>query len=143
MKKVLTILVFLIIAACGDNSNSVEQKNNYTNDDWEKYSMDIQNTFNAKCPMMIDKETRLDNIVCLDKSVAYNFTLVNTLKSNLTDEDILDFKTKQAKLMNNLVKTNPNMSYIKQFNLRLDYLYSDNQKNFITMVSTSPNEYNN
>ena len=143
MKKGLTILVFLIIAACGDNSNSVEQKNNYTNDDWEKYSMYIQNTFNAKCPMMLDKETRLDNIVCLDKSVAYNYTLVNTLKSNLTDEDILYFKITQAKLMNNFVKTNPNMSYIKQFNLRLDYNYSDKDQKFITTVSTTPKEYNN
>ena len=105
--------------------------------------MYIQNTFNAKCPMMLDKETRLDNIVCLDKSVAYNYTLVNTLKSNLTDEDILDFKITQAKLMNNFVKTNPNISYIKQFNLRLDYNYSDKDQKFITTVSTTPKEYNN
>jgi|GEM_PF-2774349 len=143
MKKTTTLFIILSLAACGSNLSKVEQENNYTNDDWEKYSMNIQNTFNAKCPMMIDKETQLDNIVCLDKSVAYNFTLVNTLKSNLTDDDVLDFKIRQAKLMNNLVKTNPNLSYIKQFNLRLDYIYSDKDKNFITIVSTTPKEYNN
>ena len=141
MKKLILLAIIPLFLSCSGQTE--QEKNKYTVDDWKKYSLEIQNTFNSKCPMMIDKETRLDYIVCLDNSVIYNFTMVNIIKEDLGIEDIKAFNKTQKTAMTNLVKTHPVMTYVRDYQLELTYIYSDKEKTFVTLITTTPSQYNN
>jgi len=56
---------------------------------FDKAMMEAASELNKTCPIMVDKETRLDNTVAMPDNVfQYNYTLVNLEKSQINIDTI-------------------------------------------------------
>lgn len=83
----------------------------------------VANEFNKNCPMLVDKETRLDNLMAMPgKTLQYNYTLVNYNKA-----DIDTVKLKEAIMpgMVQMMKTSPELKYMRDNNVKMKYYYKD------------------
>jgi hypothetical protein len=106
---------------------------------FDKVLMDTASSLNENCPIMVDKETRLDNVMGLPDNVfQYNYTLVNW---NIDSIDIIEFeKSIQPQILNN-VKTNPDLATFRDNRTTLDYNYRDKNGVFVTRISITPADY--
>jgi len=94
---------------------------------------------NKKCPMMVDKITRLDNTVLLPGKVfQYNYTIISLDKSEI---DTNQFKKGMETNIINLVKTSPELKYIREHEGILVYNYKDKNGKFIVAVYATPDKY--
>jgi len=74
---------------------------------FDKAMAEAASELNEICPMMVDKETRLDNAVVLPGYIfQYNYTLVNLKKSDLDIEGFTNYL--RPTIVNN-VRTNPDL----------------------------------
>jgi len=100
-----------------------------------KISMEI----NKKCPMVVDKDTRLDNTnVLSNNTIQYNYTMVNLEKENV-DVKVLEENFTPILLEN--VKTNPSLKTFRDKNVTLSYYYKDKNGNFLLNYKATPELY--
>jgi hypothetical protein len=100
-----------------------------------KTSKDI----NAKCPIQIDKGTRLDNtVVLLGQLIQYNYSLINIEKKNT---DIETFKKKVEPMLLNYVKTNNGLKPLKERNIIISFNYKDKNGEFLFSYDIKPELY--
>lgn len=101
------------------------------------------NELNGQCPVMVDKETRLDNAqpMVKENTIRYNYTLVNREKRSFTD--LAKVKERMAPGLINIVKTNPDLEIYRQHNTTLEYYYKDKNGEFLFSVPVTPGLYNN
>ena len=96
---------------------------------------------NKSCPIMIDSETQLDNVVALPDNVfQYNYTLVNLLKSELS-VDVELIKAELKPEIVNEVKTNPDLAFYRQNKTTIKYLYKDKEGSFLMTIAVGPDLY--
>ena len=101
--------------------------------------MHAASEINKSCPMMVDRETRLDNTVAgSGKTLIYNYTLVNFTRAQI---DTTVFESSLKPRMINAVKTNTGMKYFRDNNVTLDYRYSDKDGVFVMDIKITPEEY--
>jgi hypothetical protein len=101
--------------------------------------MIVAEEVNKACPVVVDKETRLDNAVALpENTFQYNYTLVNVEKSDI---DTVGFKATMDPLILNQLKTNPQMKFFRDNKVTMNYLYKDKNGVFVSLISVSPDEY--
>ena len=106
---------------------------------FDKAMMKAASELNEVCPMMVDADTRLDNVVALPpNSFQYNYTLVNLSKSDVVVEE---FRTYMLPQLINNVKTNPDMSSFRKNMVTMIYVYKDKLGEHITKFTISPEEY--
>ncbi len=93
---------------------------------------------NKTLPMMVDKETRLDNTVAgLDKTIIYRYTLVNMNAADVPKDKLV------AAVRPGVVatyKTNDSMKEFRNNGVTMKYQYSDKGGVFITEFSVGPKD---
>jgi ribosomal protein L37E len=105
----------------------------------DKEMMKYASEFNKSCPIMIDAETRLDNIVSISSNtVLYNYSLINMDK---TDIDTVMMKSMLEPNMINLVKTNPDMKFFRDHKTTMKYSYKDKNGIYICAIAITPDKY--
>ena len=136
MKKLLFLLLFIPLVSC-----DFTQKKTYSSSDidFDTVLRRGAEKMNEMCPMMADKDTRMDNVVLLSNSrVLYNYTLINNLVSDFTDE-YLD--NEFATILVNRVKTNPGLSLWRENNVTFIYHYEDRKGVTIRQYVIRPENY--
>lgn len=100
----------------------------------------IASELNKSCPVFVDQETRLDNTTVLPNDIfQYNYTLVNY---NTTDVDTLAFKDMLEPTLLNIVKTNPDMKFVRDNKVTLSYYYKDKNGKYICRILLPYEKYN-
>ncbi|MBN9284567.1 MULTISPECIES: hypothetical protein [unclassified Flavobacterium] len=95
---------------------------------------------NRKCPVFVDKETRLDNANVLPNKVfQYNYTLVNLVKEQV---DVDEAQKVIAPNLINSVKTSPDMKKFRDNNVKLIYAYRDKNGKSLFKIFITPEMYN-
>jgi hypothetical protein len=106
---------------------------------FDKAMMQAASELNKTCPIMIDKETRLDNALALPGNVfQYNYTLVNAIKDSI---DIASFEEYMKPLITNMVKTNPDLKLYRDNEVTMTYYYKDMNGVFIAKISITKDLY--
>lgn len=105
----------------------------------DKVMMEYAGEINKSCPVMIDSETRLDNVMAFPENIfQYTYTLVNMEKSTV---DTLQLKNSVEPNIVNFVKTNPQMKYIRDKSVTVNYYYKDKKGKYLFMISVKPDQY--
>lgn len=106
---------------------------------FNKELVQIANEMNESCPIVVDSETRLDNVVALPNNVLqYNYTLVNYSQEQL-DPDQLKAGMEPGILAN--ASTNPDMKMFRDNKTTLSYYYSDKNGAFVMKLVITPEMY--
>jgi len=106
---------------------------------FESQLKEAANEANKSCPMMIDKETRLDNTMALPgNKFQYSYTLVNYVKDSVNADQLQ--KALQPGILNG-VKTNPDLKIYRENKVTMVYSYYDKNKAFITTINITPDLY--
>ena len=105
----------------------------------DKELMKIASEINESCPIMIDRETQLNNTVSMPgKVLRYNYTMVTMLKD---ETDIEDFRAILEPMIFNLVKTQPDMQTLRENKVSFSYNYKDKDGFFLTDIKVKPSDY--
>ena len=92
---------------------------------------------NEKLPMMVNSETRLDSTVGTNKTMRYNYTLINYSATNISAQDIS--KALGQKLVNNVCTTKSMQIFVKN-GITVSYAYHGNEGKQITVISVAPSQ---
>jgi len=104
----------------------------------DKRLMEIVNEVNKVCPMMVDSLTRLDNTISVPpKTLQYNYTLGFSKE----DVDISILKNHLESNVVNNARTNPDMQYIRNNNVTIQYYYKDYEGNYLFTITVTPKQY--
>tara|TARA_Y100001980_G_C14466208_1_gene247213 strand:- start:85 stop:477 length:393 start_codon:yes stop_codon:yes gene_type:complete len=94
---------------------------------------------NQKCPMVVDKNTQLDNTVVLsNKKIQYNYTLINNLAEDF-DNDYLNNEFTPSLILQ--VKTNPGLKLFRDNDVTFSYYYQDKNGKFVLNTIITPEMY--
>jgi hypothetical protein len=107
---------------------------------FDEIMMNTVSEINKICPMMIDENTRFDNAAAMpDKSIVYNYTLVNHIKDSLN----IDFmkETIEPTIISN-IKTNPVMKMMRENKATIIYSYNDKNGIHLMKITIIPDQYN-
>lgn len=106
---------------------------------FDKELMQVAIVYNSSCPLMVDEETRLDNVVALPENIfQYNYTLVNMTKEEVKVDTLKKYL--EPVIVNN-VKTNPDLVIFREKKTTLNYYYKDKNGEFIHKISVTPDMY--
>lgn len=107
---------------------------------FEKVMVQGASEINKSCPMMVDKETRMDNAVAMPGNIfQYNYTLINYDRTSI-DTSILK-QSIEPVILNN-IKTNPQMKQFREHKTTLAYNYVDRNGVFVVRILATPERYN-
>ena len=145
---VLGVIVFLAVRVLKKDYKEYKNKENQeqtledgkvSDEKFSNFLQEVSTEINKKCPMVVDKDTRLDNTVVLsNKTIQYNYTLVNLEKEN-TDVELL--KEQFTPLLLKDVKTNPGLKTFRDRDVTLSYYYKDKNGDFILNFKATPELY--
>ena len=108
---------------------------------YDQAMMQAASEINKSCPIMVDRETRLDNAVALPENVfQYNYTLVNMEKATM---DIEGLQNNLRPTVINFVKTNPDMKINRENKTVMAYYYKDKNGEFLFKILVTPSLYTN
>ena len=137
MKKLILLLLFIPLVSCDFNLNKA---NSYSNIDFDAMLRITAEKINERCPMMVDKNTRMDNVAALsNKKILHNYTLINNVVGDFTDEYL---ENEFGRILINKVKTNPGLSLWRENNVTLVYHYSDKNGVSVKQYTITPEMYN-
>lgn len=108
---------------------------------YDEAMMQAASDINKSCPIMVDQETRLDNVVALPGNVfQYNYTLVNMEKAAI---DIAALESQLKPILINNVKTNPDVKINRDHKTTMGYTYKDMNGEFLFKIMVTPDLYGN
>ncbi|HYF70851.1 MAG TPA: hypothetical protein VD884_22105 [Ohtaekwangia sp.] len=111
----------------------------FTSPTYEQELKRAVKTLNESCPMMVDEETRLDEVLVLpENKIAYKYSLVNMVKR---DTEIQDLKASLEPEIIANVKTNPDMQINRDHKTTLIYRYLDKHGAFLFEITVTPALY--
>lgn len=114
--------------ACGK-----EESKSIINDTMIKTASDM----NKQLPMMVDKDTRLDNVAVLNQRYKYFYTMVSSSYGDFNQ----DYLAKNfAPIVKNRVCTTKEMKSIFDNKYTVDYVYRDKNGKNITTITITPKE---
>ena len=88
---------------------------------------------------MIDSGTRLDNTFAgFSKIIFYNYTLINYNKDEV---DVNYFQSAMETTILNVIRTNPQMKYLRENGVTFIYNYKDKLGINITSLKFTPEDY--
>ncbi len=90
---------------------------------------------NAKLPMMVDAETRLDSSMGTNKTFRYNYTLVNHTSSTVSPAQVVE--ALERKLTNN-VCTSSDMKVFVNNGVVVSYAYFGSDGKQIAIITVPP-----
>jgi len=83
----------------------------------------VADELNKKLPMMVDGQTRLDQVSAKTGTLIYSYSLPNEKKGDV------DFSALQKILRLNIIANYRTMKELRKWNVSLDYQYKDKDKN--------------
>lgn len=105
----------------------------------DQIMLDLAVEMNKACPMMVDDEIRLDNVVAMPGNVfQYNYTLIK-IEEVTADIDELTSYLKSSIV--NDIKTNPALQIYRDNHTTMTYNYRDKDGKSLTVISVSPDDY--
>lgn len=105
----------------------------------DKVLMQSASEFNKTCPVMVDRETRLDNAVALPgKIFQYNYTFINMLKDSV---DYVALQKEMEPTILNGVKTSPDLKKYRDNKVTMSYQYADKKGVFLFKIAITPDLY--
>ncbi|MGB0869450.1 MAG: hypothetical protein ACPGSD_07620 [Flavobacteriales bacterium] len=106
---------------------------------FDKVLMTTASELNKSLPLMVDRDTQLDNTIALPNNVfQYHYTLINSVIDKIEIKKMEEFLEEQ--LLNN-IKSNPDLKTFRDNNVTMNYSYKDKNGEFITKISITPDEY--
>jgi len=135
VKTVIAIVAYIaVLLGFGLYFYSFKRSSSY-----DKAMMDVASEINKSCPIMVDKETRLDNTAAMPGNIfQYTFTLVNMDKATV---DTLQIKSYLEERVISNVKTNPDMTLQREHRTTFQYYYKDKNSNYLFLILVSPDKY--
>jgi hypothetical protein len=98
----------------------------------------VAEEMNKSCPMMIDKNTRLDNTIALkNNTLQYNYTLLQ-IEKGAKDVNVEDIKKYIMSKSQENLNTNPEMNYYREKNTALKYYYKDKNGKYLLDFTITP-----
>ncbi len=94
----------------------------------------IANELNKSTPMMVDKETRLDNVMGFENTLTYYYTLVNYSSQTINS----DFGDNMDRILTNKVCSSPDVAIFFKKGVALGFYYNGNDDRFISKVVLTP-----
>jgi hypothetical protein len=106
---------------------------------FDKGMMEAASQLNASCPIMIDKDTRLDNAAAMPNKVfQYYYTLVNVDQSEVNVDTLRKY---MEPVIVNGVRTSPDLRAYRDNKVTMDYHYRDKNGVFLMKISVTPELY--
>jgi ribosomal protein L37E len=103
-----------------------------------KVAMSLINDFNKNLPVMLDSETRLDNVMFVDnQNIRYTFSLINVEEGKVDPT----LKEKMEPQIINNVKTSPQMEPLRKLGIIFNYYYKDKNGNYLFSILVTPDMY--
>ncbi|MGD2092893.1 MAG: hypothetical protein PVH61_42415 [Candidatus Aminicenantes bacterium] len=104
-----------------------------------KNLLEASNKINKHCPIMINKDSKLDTTLVLPgRILEYKITLINHKVEEINTGELKKTLSLQLK---NYAKTNPNMEELRKNKVTLIYYYSDKNGKYVTRIKISPEDY--
>ena len=142
VKKKMTmaqIVGIIVGVAAASLASMFVQKYVFPKPDIDKVMAETAGMLNKTLPMMLDAETRGDNIMALpNKTFLYNYTLVNY--ENGMIDTVVTKNTLEPNIINN-IKTSPEMKYHRDNNVTFQYRYKDKNGNYMFSIIVKPEQY--
>jgi hypothetical protein len=136
MAQIIGLVVGLIIAV---NVPTLTQKFFFKKPSIDKALVEMSSEINKSLPMMIDANTRLDNVTALfDKTVLYNYTLIGLEPASM--DTVLVKQILEPQILNT-AKTNPDMKYFRENDVTMKYCYRDEYGNYLFSLVITPAQY--
>ncbi|MFA5326574.1 MAG: zinc ribbon domain-containing protein [Prolixibacteraceae bacterium] len=134
-----TILIVLVYAVSFGLSYFVVQQLFFKAPAIDNVMMKVASEINKNCPVMVDAETRLDNAISLPKNIfQYNYTLLTLEKDKI---DTTAIKTYLEPTITNTIKSSPDMKYMRDHKIIINYYYKDKEGNYLFSISVPPSKY--
>lgn len=106
---------------------------------YDKELMQVASELNKSCPLMMDSETRLDNVLALTGNIfQYNYTLVHVERYML---DTIQLKNAVEPTMVEQVKTSPQMKSFRDHKTTINYTYKDKSGSYLCTIAITPDKY--
>ncbi len=102
-----------------------------------KILMQISSEINKNTPMMVDKDTRLDNTIGINNKITYMYTLINVEKDEL---DIDALNNEFSVQLKNKVCSSKDLEIFLKDGVTLVYSYSDKNGLSIKKFNIKPAE---
>ena len=94
---------------------------------------------NKETPLMVDAETRLDNVIVLPGNVfQYNYTILTAEVENV---DVQGLKDYLEPIITNAVSTDPQMQFQRDYKTTMNYNYRDKNGRHMFLISVTPEKY--
>jgi hypothetical protein len=116
----------------GDNKNSVKNEGSI-----EEMLPKFASQLNAKLPIMVDSDTRLDSSMGINKTFRYNYTLVNYSSSDVTAQGIQNAFKQQIETK--VCTSQETLAFLKN-DVTVSYAYFSNEGEQITVISVTPSQ---
>jgi hypothetical protein len=101
----------------------------------------VSSEINKSTPMMVDKITRLDNVLALsNRKIQYNYTITSILKKEI---DTSAFIKEMRPLIVNNASTNPEMESFRELDVTMIYCYRDKEFKHFCSIVVEPKDYKN
>ncbi len=98
----------------------------------------VATELNKKLPMMVDDQTRLDQVSVKTGTLVYAYTLPNATKNDLDFSSLA--KIIKPKMIANY-RDNETMAALRKWSVGLDYQYKDKNGDFIGEVLVTPDDF--
>lgn len=105
----------------------------------EKTLATATNVLNARCPEMVDQETRLDSVLLSPEGkLTYHYTLLYREKSTINVKSFSGFL--MPSIVNN-VRLNPDLKMHRDSSVTMVFIYLDRNGEFVTEIPLTPERY--
>lgn len=106
---------------------------------FDKLMLQITSELNKFCPIMVDAETQLDNVVALSKNtLQYNYTLLSAERASV---DISVLENYMQPIILNIIKTNPDLKIFRDNDVIMAYNYRDKNGKHLFKLTFKPENY--
>jgi len=137
MAQIIGMVVGAVLAA--SLSTAVVNKVFFNKPTIDKVLIKMAGEMNKTLPMMLDSDTRLDNVMALpNKTVMYSYTLVNGENGMI---DTIALKNYLEPNIINTIKTDPGMKYFRENSITQQYRYKDKNGNYLFSIVATPEQY--
>jgi len=108
-------------------------------DSFDKQLLQTAEEINKNCPIIVDKNTRLDNTLAgPGKRFTYNYTLVNFGADDIDKDKFI--AAMKPKIFNG-VKTNKDMEEFRNKKVEIVYVYKSKDNKEVARIVVSPSDY--
>lgn len=137
--KIGSIIIVLIVASiAGTLGKKIVHSFFYGSDDIRSKQVlnKVASEINKSLPMMVDKDTELYSTVGLERTIVYNYRLVNIVSTDISPEKLVVILKPQVK--SSACSTPETRNTFLRKGVTLRYTYADKHKHYIANFDVTP-----